>query len=218
MSYTIKVVTPPTEEPVTLEDAQDHLGASGDTLLIEAQIVAARQAAEAFTRRAFTTHTLELVLDAFPRGRRGRAPWWLDTAFSFANAVELPRPPLVSVDSIVTLDYDGNQSTISDSLYFVNTRSEPGSIVPRQLQSWPTNVLPEAGVVITFTAGYGAPADVPQAIKQAILLEVAAMYNHRDPSIESETIDNASTKYARATGGMTEAAKALLAPYRVLRL
>jgi len=66
MSLTI--VTPPAEEPVTLTEAKNHLRVdlSDDDSLISALIVAAREHAEAITRRAFITQTLKLSLDAFP--------------------------------------------------------------------------------------------------------------------------------------------------------
>lgn len=57
---------------------------------------------------------------------------------------------------------------------------------------------------ITFTAGYGAPADVPAAIRQAMLLLVTQWYEHRQVT---------------GTGtALPFAIEALLAPYRRIRL
>ena len=57
---------------------------------------------------------------------------------------------------------------------------------------------------ITFTAGYGAPADVPAAIRQAMLLLVTQWYEHRQVT---------------GTGtALPFAVQAMLAPYRRIRL
>lgn len=225
MAYTVKRTSGPTVEPVTVAEAQAHLGVTGDDTLIASLIATAREAAEAYTRRAFTTSTFELVLDGFPFDERvPKRPWWLDTAFSFASAVDLPNPPLQSVSSVVVFDYENSEETVPADSYFVNTRSEPGSIVPRQLSTWPTEVLPEAGVVITYDAGYGDATDVPAAIKHAILLEVANLYGRRNPSVASESIDNASVTYVNEStaefvgGTLSPMTTRVLRPYRVLRL
>ena len=59
-------------------------------------------------------------------------------------------------------------------------------------------------VAITFTAGYGAPADVPAAIRQAMLLLVTQWYEHRQVTGTGSTLPFA--------------VEALLAPYRRIRL
>lgn len=57
---------------------------------------------------------------------------------------------------------------------------------------------------ITFTAGYGAPTDVPAAIRQAMLLLVTQWYEHRQVT---------------GTGtALPFAVDALLAPFRRVRL
>ncbi|WP_062562673.1 head-tail connector protein [Paracoccus aminovorans] len=57
---------------------------------------------------------------------------------------------------------------------------------------------------ITFTAGYGAPSDVPAAIRQTMLLLVTQWYEHRQVT---------------GTGtALPFAVEALLAPYRRIRL
>ena len=57
---------------------------------------------------------------------------------------------------------------------------------------------------IRFTAGYGAPTDVPAAIRQAMLLLVTQWYEHRQVT---------------GTGtALPFSVEALLAPYRRVRL
>ena len=60
---------------------------------------------------------------------------------------------------------------------------------------------------ITFTAGYGAPADVPAAIRQAMLLLIAHWYEHRE-----------AVSLGASPSALPMAVDALLAPYRRIRL
>ena len=81
----IDVITQPLTEPVSLAEVQRHLRIDVDTETpsLEVMLVAARQKVEAFLRRALISQTIQLTLDW--------GPAW----------VELPRPPLQSVTSIV---------------------------------------------------------------------------------------------------------------------
>jgi len=222
VAYTIKRITPPANRLATAQEVKDQIGADPDVgnTTVERIIDAVTIEAEKYTGRAFLTQTLELILNQFPAERPVDAPWWLDTIFSFANAIEIPRPPLQSVTSIKVFDYSNQESTIDSGVYFVNTRSEPGSVVPQQLEQWPTEVLPEAGVVIRFIAGYGAAAtDVPADIRLAVVTQAAHVLSSRDPSVKSESIDNASVTYRDGDqNGLIGTVKGMLNDYRILRL
>ena len=124
------------------------------------------------------------------------------------------------MDSIKVLDYSNQESTIDPAVYFVNNRSDPGSVVPQQLETWPTEVLPEAGVTIRFTAGYGDDAtDVPADIRLAVVTQAAHVLSQRDPAVERESIDNASITYRDGNqNGLISVVKGMLDDYRVLRL
>lgn len=83
----LRIVTPPTVDPLELEVVKNHLKVDGaeDNTLISTLMKAALWAAEEATKRAFLTQTWRLYLD-------------------FATAkIELPRPPLQSIESIKTL-------------------------------------------------------------------------------------------------------------------
>jgi len=222
VAYTVKRITAPTDRVVTAQDVKAQIGDDPNVsnAIVERFIDAVTIACEDYSRRAFLTQTFELVLDHFPKERPSDAPWWLDTVYSFANAVEVPMPPLQSVTSIKVFNYDNTESTIDSGVYFVNTRSEPGSIVPRQLETWPTEVLPEAGVVIRFVAGYGDdPSDVPLDIRSAVAMQAGHLLSLRDPAVVSRSIDNASVTY-RDVGdeGLIQPVRRLLQQYRIVRL
>jgi len=198
MSYTRTV--DPTVEPVTLAEAKAHLNVtdSTDDTLIGALIQAAREHAEIFTARAFVAQTWKLLMDDFPE-------WEL----------RLSKPPLISVVSVKYYDTDNTQQTLVEGVDFtVDKNSEPGWIVPGS-SGWP-GVYSDGinGVEVVYTAGYedsGASptvlADkVPQSIKQAILLQVGHLYEHREAVSDFQVHD------------VPMAYKSLLHVYRMLNL
>lgn len=183
----LRLVIPPAVEPVTLEEAKLHLRVDGneDDSLITALITAARQKAEEYTRRAFITQTWELAVD------------------TACGVLYLPRPPVQAVET-VTVD-GGIVATENYAL-----------IGPEALHvKVPLYAVNPGGVVIRYRAGYGdAPADVPQVIRQAILMLVAHLYEAREgqaPQVEYEV-------QARAGADMPPTVAALLRPYRVMLL
>lgn len=166
----LKLVTAPTEEPVTLADAKAHLRLDGtdEDSLVTSLITAARQWCEGYQNRAYVTQTWDLVLDAWPRD-------------SEPDRVRIPLPPLQSVASVKYMDADGVQATMPASDYLVDVASQPGRLVLAYGKSWPTVTLqPAAGIEIRFTAGYGAATAVPETVKQAIKLLVGNWYENRE--------------------------------------
>lgn len=172
----LTLITAPSVEPVTTAEAkaQVRVDINDDDTLIAAQIVAARIKAEGFLRRALVTQTWELVMDAFPGDR----------------ALEIPLPPLQSVTSIKYTDSNGNESTFSSGDYIVDTDSSPGRVVLKLDASWPGDTLQAAnGVRVRFVAGYGnAGSDVPQHMRQAILLMIGHWYENREETVATGNI------------------------------
>lgn len=193
----LKISSAPSVEPVSSAEARAHLrvDTSDDDTLIGNLIKAAREYAEQVTRRALVTQTWELTLDEFPG----------------EDEIEIPLPPLQSVTNVKYYDEDGvTVTTMSSADYVVDTYNEPGKIVLTSGSTWPSDTLREAnGVIIKFVAGYGdAGANVPQAIRQAILLIVGHLYENREnEAVMQGTLQNVSM-----------GAIALLWPYRVLKL
>lgn len=158
----------PTEEPITLQDVKDHtrVDINADDGLLSGLVVAAREQLEEETNRAFVTQTWKLFLDEFPPDPK---------------PIVLPKPPLRAVDSVQFTDDDGTTQTLPSTDFIVDTASEPGRIVVKRNKNWPTETLQAAnGVEIEFEAGYGGVNDVPQRVKQALMLLVAHWYEHRE--------------------------------------
>jgi uncharacterized phiE125 gp8 family phage protein len=179
----LKLIIPPGTEPISLDEAKAHcrVETDDDDILIEGLIIAAREYCEGFQNRAYITQTWELWLNAFPS----------------TNYIELPRPPLQTVDSIVYYGTDDIEHEFED--YFVDAESEPGRVVLNYGKSWPSTTLrPANGVRIAFTAGYGEEeygegygegyeeGSVPQIIKQAMLLLIGHWYENREQGSPTE--------------------------------
>lgn len=171
MEWVLALVTPPAQEPVTLDEAKVHLRVDDDTedAYIESLIAAAREWCENYQRRAYITQVRELQLDGFPR-----RPW-----------IRLPRPPLQQVTAIKYVRADGTEAIFDPSLYVVDTASQPGRVLLAPEASWPSVDLQPGGAVrITYTCGYGdTPDTVPAGVRAAILLLVGHWYAHREAVI-----------------------------------
>ncbi len=203
----VTIVTPPTVEPVTVEEMKLFLRLDSDTedSVIAEMIGAARAMAEQYLRRALITQTLKLTLDAFPRDKAREDRWWdgvrevpVSLVMGGYGPVPLPMPPLQQVSSIVTYDCSDTASTLATSVYGVDV---PGArVYLKDGQSWPGELRDRAAAEITYLAGYGTTAaTIPSPIRLAIKQAVTEFYHSRD------------------CGALPDASMALLAPYRVLK-
>jgi uncharacterized phiE125 gp8 family phage protein len=120
--------------------------------------------------------------------------------------IDLPRPPLQSVESIQYIDTAGNFQTLAPEDYVVDASSgEIGRVALAWNRFWPITRCSINSVIIQFTAGYGdAAEDVPQAIRQGILIEVSNLYENREDVVVGQNIS------------MISLSERLLWPYRAL--
>lgn len=170
----IIVETEPDTEPVALPEAKLHLRIDHDDedALIERLISAARGYCEQVSRRALITQTLEGGLDAWPRD----------------NVIELPHPPLQSVESIVYIDSAGATHTLASTVYQVDTKR--GRVYLAEGQQWPNATLRTYDpITVTWIAGYGdTAAAVPQGYRQAVLLVLGHLYENREAVVATQGI------------------------------
>ena len=152
---TWKVTTGPSVEPVSVDELKvfARIDGSEEDTLLASFIEAARINIENYLKRALIEQTITLHMD------------WVNTREIF-----LPRPPLISVTGIYTIDEDDVETEYSTDYYFVVTESIPGKIIIKRNSSLPSNTERDyAGYKIVYKAGYGTtPADVPAVIKKAI--------------------------------------------------
>lgn len=159
--------TAPASAPVTTAEAKSHLRVdiSDDDTLIDDLVAGAREYFEEVADKTLFTTTWKLILDGWPA----------------KSYIELPRPPLQSVTSVVYVDSDGNSNTFSSSSYDVETERTPGRIQLGYGKSWPSATLrPASPITITYVAGWSNVANIPERYKQAIKLMVGHWYENRE--------------------------------------
>jgi uncharacterized phiE125 gp8 family phage protein len=166
----------PAAEPITLAEAKAHLrvDTTAEDSLIANYITTAREWCEDYLDRALVSQQLLMRLDAFP------------------VEIELPRPPMASsgTATAVTITYTTGDSlataVLSTSSYRVDRDSTPGVVRNIYNGSWPSHLLDQNSVSVTWWAGYGPAADVPQRAKTAILMCVHELYVGRGSGMMPE--------------------------------
>jgi len=139
---------------------------SDDDTLIDTLVTSARKQFEADTSLALVNQTCTMTMDAAPSG---------------GAAITLPVGPVSSVTSITSYAADDTSSTVSTSVYRVDTASVPARIVLKDGQSWPSGLRSENALTVVFVAGYGATsASAPESAILAIKLLVSHWYANRE--------------------------------------
>lgn len=186
---TFKRLTGPAAEPVTRDEAKawSRIDTAFDDSLIDALIKRAREHCEAITRSQFITATYALLMDGFPTACRPDV--YRVTERREGTDIVLPRPPLVSVQSITYLDEAGATQTVTASDYVLSTYDAPGRIALANGKTWPSTLCQLNAVTIAYTAGYGATAtEVPESIKLAMSLLIAHWYENREATASAAAL------------------------------
>jgi uncharacterized phiE125 gp8 family phage protein len=196
----LSVVTPPATEPVTFSEVYDHLhNPPQNDAMISRLMVAARTEAETYTNRAFIEQTLRMT------GPSCR----YTSLYTSRNChgIQLLRQPIIAIQSVSYYDYANALQVIDDSNYYV---TEDGFLRFISSYSYPSVYAREDAFRIDYVAGYVSSSsppiyaeNVPEPIKQAILLGVELQYSPLTP-VEREAMERTRT--------------ALLGPYRVFEI
>lgn len=186
----LSVVTPPASEPVLLADAKAYarINTAADDALVTDLITGAREYLETFCRRQFMLATWLLTLDRFPiyydwyeySPYQNTAPYQSASQWQTQNLIRLPKPPLVSIDSIQYIDDTGVLQTLDPSQYTVDVKSTPGRLSPAFGVFWPGTQAEIDAVQIQFQAGYVSPTPLPARVRIAIKRLVAHWYQNRE--------------------------------------
>jgi uncharacterized phiE125 gp8 family phage protein len=215
MPLSIRLITGPVAEPITLAQAKlqcgfgpmddsDHIRNAMLADQLRPFIIASRVTAEKAMNRAIYNQTWTRTLDNFPLWTESsvnpayRKNWPYYSDFWNRIRIDIPWPATASVTSITYVDVNGNQQTLDPSLYSVDLTSEPARIVPAAGSYWPSLMTYIPGsVIITFVAGsYGDGLLIdtcPETIKAAIKMIVARLYQMGSPEpLELELIPAAA--------------------------
>jgi uncharacterized phiE125 gp8 family phage protein len=186
------LVTPPAIEPVTLAEARAHLRIDGtdDDDYLAAMISAARMQVETGIRRVLIDQTWRICRDDWPS----------------AGRLDLPIGPVRSIASVVAWTADGEQVVFAASTYALDAASTPARL--KLAASPPPGLRAMNGLEIDLVAGYGPSGiDVPQPLRQAIMILVARWYENRE-----------GYAYGVVPSSIADAFEALIAPFRRMRL
>jgi hypothetical protein len=130
-------------------------------------------------QRALITQSWELRLDHFPGYWFSRGPYvsWPPTWYPREYEIEIPLPPLQSVDSITYVS-GGLEVMMNASEYTVAGVDDRHKARLRPVTAWPgTDDVLEA-VIVSFTCGYGDSwNDVPESIRMGITAMVRDLFD-----------------------------------------
>lgn len=140
---------------MSLTDTKLFLRVDGDTenALISRCITAARRAAELHTRRSFLTQSWKLAFDDYAPAR-----------------VTLLRGPVQAIVSVKLIARDATETLVSSSTYYLSGGKD--TVI------FNTPLLGNV-VEVTYSAGYGDAAALPEELKQGMLAHIAALYEQR---------------------------------------
>ena len=162
---TYQVITPASTYPVSLSEAKSHLkvDTTADDTYITSIIKAATQLSEEYTNRFF----IDTVID--------------QTCSDFAQLQTLFKSKVSAVAHVKYYDSDNSLQTLSATIYDTQLQYEPSQIQLADDKSFPEITKRNDAVVARYTVGYGSAAsDVPEIIKQAILLTIGNFYQNRN--------------------------------------
>lgn len=184
----ITIITPPAAEPVSLAEAKLFLRVDADAEddLISALIIAAREAVDQGCGRALITRRVRESLDIWRRDAVGGA--------------ELGLGPVTNVVAVRLLTPDGSESVIDAERYRLDgARDRPRLVFESGV---PATLRAAGGIEIDYDTGFAATAaEIPNALRMAVLHIVAALYEAR-----------------QGEAALPESARALMRPFAPLRL
>ncbi|KCZ89568.1 head-tail connector protein [Hyphomonas jannaschiana] len=155
----LTVITPPAEEALSLGAAKEYLriGHDGEDGLVAALIPAARARLEIVGGFALVTQTLKRGWDCWPPGVT-------------RHGVRLLPGPASALVAVEIIGLEGGTETVTTRFVLEDGRLKLKPFVPLP-------GIPLGGrVEVTFVAGYGAAADVPADLVQALKRLVLVAY------------------------------------------
>ena len=191
MGVAIRELSTPSDEPITLVAAKEHLRMFDDhgdeeDGFITTLIVTARRWVERRTSRLLRAVEVDLVLDAFPA------------------VIELPFTPVSSIVSITYIDGLGVQQTLDAGAYQADLIGRPHVVCPVFGSVWPVTETRLNAVTVTFRAGHTTTDPVPEDMLHGMKM----LISHWDRNREALVIGTISKEIEMGVDS-------LVLPYRV---
>lgn len=169
----LRLVTAPTDTPVSMVEAKAHLRETlddnNDEILLKLKAATDYCQRMVPGGRQFMAATYDLKLPYFPSWR-----------------IDLPIPPLNNVTWIKYYDADNDLTTLGSTLgstastdYYHTLKPErqPGGIEPVSTTSWPATYDRPDAVTVRFVAGSTDASTVPDSAKAAVLLKLEHLFD-----------------------------------------
>lgn len=175
------VTSQPDSEPVTLEEAKNFLEYTGTSKnqFITTLIKTARNICESYSGLSFVTQIREVKLDYFPCKK---------------IYIEIPYGPVQAITSFTYINEDGDTiELVEDTDFKLDKHSRITRLYPLEdgeISDWPSDVkLIPHPITIEYQAGYDDVSyePLPPQIKQAILQQVASMFENRQDEQQGGT-------------------------------
>lgn len=166
------VVTAPTREPVSLDEARQHLRVDTheDDAYIASLVTAAREACELATGQALPAQRLEYRVPNWPRSASSHWAW---------PVLELPRPPIREIVSVTYETTTGADQVVDPGDYVADLTLRLPTLAPRV--AWPAGFASKARIV--YDAGYSERGMIPRSLVHWMLLWVGAAYENREAGV-----------------------------------
>lgn len=157
---------------ITLDEAKAHLRVTstqedGDIL---AKLAEAQGAVEDLLGRALSSQQYRLSMATFP------------------GVIELPRPPLISVDEVTYHDENDAEQTLGAASYIVDSDAEPACIHPTS-SGWPsTSSTIRPAVLVEYTCGHSKDRPAEPQVVGVVKLLLGYAFEHREAVITGTTV------------------------------
>ena len=160
MWYPAKQTVAPEAQPITPEQVKSHAVIDFDDYndQIDLLIGAAVDHVERYCNIRLATQTVEVKCD------------------SFNDFFYLPFGPVQSISSVKYLDVSGAEQTLDSSFYELRNDDLLASLMLQNGKAWPARQI-RSRITVTAVIGY---ANVPPAIKHALLLLIASGFQNRE--------------------------------------
>jgi uncharacterized phiE125 gp8 family phage protein len=147
----MKIITPPTVEPITLVQArkQCKVDAEGDPPvhedddLLMLYATAAREWCEHFTGIAIAPTGVQIEMSSFP------------------SAIVLESGPVIGITSVTYLDDAAVRQTVAPSVYYLDTNGSVTTLRLKRGQAWPVALAETGSVRVQYDIGFGVVTTPP---------------------------------------------------------
>lgn len=176
----LTLTTAATERPLTIDEVASHLNEDR-----ESEYAALNRLIEVATTSLQNRYGTQFCTASFTQYFDG---------WSF-GLLELSRHPVVSITSLKYTDTSGSLQTVADTVYELGDDAGRGIVRLKYNQQWPSGNRGHVDDInVVYSVGYGTRADVPEPIRQALLLTIADLYKYR----ETTTPEKVNTSMTRA--------------------